>query len=36
MGSKVGHASKELVEILEWCKESNVPTIFGIKRISPL
>ena len=30
-GSKVGHASKELVEILVWCKESNVPTIFWNK-----
>lgn len=30
-GSKVGHASKELVEILEWCKVSSVPTIFWNK-----
>lgn len=30
-GSKVGHASSELVEILQWCKNKNVPTIFWNK-----
>ena len=27
-GSKVGHASKELIEILTWCKQKQIPTIF--------
>jgi len=30
-GSKVGHASSELVQILQWCKNKNVPTIFWNK-----
>ena len=30
-GSKVGHADFEVIEILQWCKEKNVPTAFWNK-----
>jgi glycosyltransferase involved in cell wall biosynthesis/spore maturation protein CgeB len=30
-GSKVGHADREVIEILQWCKDKNVPTIFWNK-----
>ena len=30
-GSKVGHADREVVEILQWCKDKKVPTIFWNK-----
>ncbi|AZT84508.1 FkbM family methyltransferase [Marinobacter sp. NP-4(2019)] len=30
-GSKVGHTSQELQEILRWCRERNVPTVFWNK-----
>ena len=30
-GSKVGHADREVIEILEWCKNKQVPTVFWNK-----
>jgi len=30
-GSKVGHADIEVIEILQWCKSNNVPTVFWNK-----
>ena len=30
-GSKVGHMSQEVVNIVEWCRSNNVPTVFWNK-----
>lgn len=30
-GSKVGHRSSEVINIVEWCKQRNIPTIFWNK-----
>jgi len=30
-GSKVGHADIEVIEILQWCKSNNIPTVFWNK-----
>ncbi|WP_454712210.1 FkbM family methyltransferase [Cupriavidus nantongensis] len=30
-GSKVGHMSQEVIGIVQWCREQNVPTIFWNK-----
>ena len=30
-GSKVGHRSTEVINIVEWCKQRNIPTIFWNK-----
>jgi len=30
-GSKVGHRSREVVGIVDWCKKNNIPTIFWNK-----
>ncbi|NRB79870.1 MAG: glycosyltransferase [Saccharospirillaceae bacterium] len=30
-GAKVGHMSQEVVEIIKWCKNKNIPTIFWNK-----
>ena len=30
-GSKVGHRSTEVINIVEWCKQRNIPTVFWNK-----
>jgi spore maturation protein CgeB/glycosyltransferase involved in cell wall biosynthesis len=30
-GNKVGHASKEVHEIVDWCRQHNIPTVFWNK-----